>query len=351
MKTIVLYVLGFISVNVSGQNYCLRFFGNGTNDIDRVKIPLDNPHREIDIGLSFTIEFQIKANLEDNPLGGSAIEGYNDDWTLGHIIIDRDIYGAGDYGDYGISLVSGRIAFGINNGSDSYTMISNAIVADGDWHFVAFTRDHISGEMRVFIDGNLDKAVMSGIFGDISYRDGRNTEWPNDSYLVIGAEKHDYDNTTYPSFNGFFDELRFSDIVRYSSNYTPVIRFSGDQNTIALYHFDEGEGIIVHESSNSQTSLLNGIIHFGGNPAGPLWVLNDFQSIVEKPNSLRWFYPNPVQNFLFVERYDGDYSEIFDILGNVVIRFDGKSTDVSGLKAGIYFLRVGDLNSRFVKIP
>lgn len=259
------------------QDYCIRFLGNGVNDIDRIKIPIDNPHRKADVGYDFTIEFQLKALLADNPLGGYASQGANDDWTLGHIIADRDIFGGGDYGDYGISLAGGRIAFGVNNGSDSYTLIGNTIVADGNWHHIAVTRNSTSGAMRIFVDGSSDKYVAStAVTGNVSYRDGRpitNNQWVNEPFIVLGAEKHDYDNTTYPSLSGFLDEFRISDAVRYTASYTPASAFSDDVNTVLLFHFDEGAGMVALDAALISPGVpASGSLQYGGVPAGPLWV-------------------------------------------------------------------------------
>ena len=41
------------------------------------------------------------------------------------------------------------------------------------------------------------------------------TDYQNDPYLVLGAEKHDA-GSDYPSFHGWLDELRVSNVVRYS---------------------------------------------------------------------------------------------------------------------------------------
>lgn len=350
MKTFVYIFCILVGSNVVSQNYCLRFFGNGTNDIDRVKIPLDNPHRSIDVGLSFTIEFQLKANLSDNPLGSSATQGSNDDWTLGHIIIDRDIFGNGDYGDYGISLVNGRVAFGVNNGNESFTIISNNQVTDGTWHHIAVTRNHVTGQLSIFIDGVLDKSVTTSVTGDISYRDGRQTNWPNDPFLVIGAEKHDYDNTTYPSFNGMIDELRFSDIVRYSSNYTPLLRFECDSHTVALYHFDEGQGTTVYEHCNQATNLLNGTIHYGGNPAGPVWLINDLPSFYAPiEHNAILFYPNPATHSIEIFKENNSPIEIFDELGRIRIRSYENRIDISYLSSGFYFIKIGNKHYKFIK--
>ena len=260
------------------QNFYLRFYGNGTNDIDRVKIPINSPASKADVAYDFTIEFKIKANASNNPGGASANQGYNDDWTLGHIIIDRDIFGNGDYGDYGISLAGNRIAFGVNNGSQSYTLIGGNNIANGQWRYIAVTRQASNGHMQIFVDGNLVAQYTSGVTGDISYRNDRSVhpDYPNEPFIVIGAEKHDYDNTNYPSYNGFFDELRISDIVRYTSNYSPVDILNDDANTMLLYHFDEGNNYTVTDFAIIAGSPTNGTIHEGGSPTGPEWTFDGY---------------------------------------------------------------------------
>lgn len=278
-----LFILGLawsqiVIDSLRAQNYCLRFYGNGTGDIDRVKIPLDNPANPLDVGGSFTIEFQVKALFSDNPQGTAVFSGTSDDWVLGHVIVDRDIFGPGDYGDYGISLCGGRIAFGVNNGSLSYTVVSNASVADGSWHSVAVTRNALNGELRIFIDGNLDVSEISPVTGDISYRDNRPTSWPNDPFIVLGAEKHDYDNAAYPSFNGLLDELRISTGVLYSGSYTPQPVLSDGPGTVGLFHFDEGSGLVANNSAAGGGGV-HGSIQVGGNPSGPEWILRENVSL------------------------------------------------------------------------
>jgi len=263
------FIINFYSFS---QDYCLRFYGNGVNDIDRVKIPIDNSQKLINIGGSFTIEFELKYLLSENQLGSSATQGSNDDWTLGHIILDRDIFGAGDYGDYGISIAAGRLCFGVNNGSQSYTLITNQVVPENTWNSIAVTRNQTNGEMRIFINGILLASYSNGPTGDISYRLGRNTSYPNDPFLVIGAEKHDYNNTQYPSFSGFIDNIRISNTIRYVNNYQPI-SYSADSSTVAFYDFNEGVGDTVYDGAFIGVVKSNGIRKFGGNPAGPVYVL------------------------------------------------------------------------------
>jgi hypothetical protein len=302
----------------------MRFYGHGTGDIDRVKIPIDAPEKPVDVGNGdFTIEFEMKANLSDNPLGTSAQAGANDDWTLGHVIIDRDIFGAGDYGDFGISLCNGKIAFGVNNGSQSRTIIGNTNVANGVWHHIAVTRASSNGALRIYVDGNLDASSATGPTGNLSYRNGRSTSWPNDPYLVLGAEKHDYNNTQYPSYNGHLDELRISNNLRYTgtSFSIPTMPFNTDANTVGLYHFDEGSGTVLLDASGFTGGPSNGQVKFGGSGTpGPVWVLRNVTSALENTAEPFDFivYPNPINSdyfyIKFMDGYSSDKLLIYDVI-------------------------------------
>lgn len=250
-------------------NYSLRFYGNGVNDIDRVKIKLDNPARPIDVGGSFTLEFWMKADAGEN--AGQATCDVNDGWITGNIIFDRDVYGAGDYGDYGIALTEGRVAFGVSKGNSGNTLCGATNVADGAWHHIAVTRKARNGALKIFVDGTLD-ASGAGATGDISYRNGRATSYPNsDPFLVIGAEKHDA-GSAYPSYSGWIDEVRISNALRYRKNFTPPSQpFVTDAQTLGLYHFDAGGGNRIKDSSGALGGPSRGKRKFGGSPAGPVW--------------------------------------------------------------------------------
>lgn len=249
-------------------NTSLRFNGTGRDGVDRVVIPLDSPPRALDVGADFTIEFWLKALPGEN--ASAPCNPGGDNWINGNIIIDRDIYFAGDYGDYGISLAGGRVAFGVNNGTEGTTLCGITDIADGQWHHLALTRSAADGGLAIFIDGRRD-AQAPGPLGDISYRDGRPTDYPNDPFLVIGAEKHDA-GPEYPSFHGWIDELRVSTIVRYPTDFTrPNAPFTADADTAALYHFDEGAGEIVRDSAGAPGTPADGRLRIGGSPPGPVW--------------------------------------------------------------------------------
>jgi hypothetical protein len=254
----------------------LRFFGTGSGDIDRVKIPLDNPHRTLDVGDDFTIEFWLKAAHGSNTSPACAERSSQDTWTNGNIILDRDIFGDGDHGDYGISLAGGQIAFGVAVGSSRRTICGTSDLRDGQWHHIAITRQSSSGQMRIFVDGQL-QGSQNGPTGNLSYRDGRSTSYSNDPFLVIAAEKHDYDPSTYPSFSGWIDELRISTTIRYTTpSFTrPSQPFTTDSATVLLFHFDGAPGACSGAVNDASGQNNPGECKFGGNAPqqGPLYVL------------------------------------------------------------------------------
>lgn len=252
--------------------YSLRYEGNGYGDLDRVKIPLDDPHRPVDVGATdFTIEWWLKARPGEN--GTASCSSEADSWVSGNTMLDRDIFGPGDHGDYGISLMDGRLAFGVHNGTDGATACGTTDLADGAWHHVAVQRQLSTGLLQIYVDGQLDGETI-GPAGDISYRDGRtvNPDYPREPFLVVGAEKHDLDNDLYPSFLGWIDELRLSTTLRYPGAFDPPDgRFSPDGDTAALYHFNEGYGNAIGDSSEATGGPSDGFRRYGGVVNGPEW--------------------------------------------------------------------------------
>jgi serine/threonine protein kinase len=60
-------------------------------------------------------------------------------------------------------------------------------------------------------------------------------------------------------YQGTIDEIRFSNVARYSTDFMPVTRFENDVNTMALYHCDEGQdSILVDSSGNGHHGEING---------------------------------------------------------------------------------------------
>ena len=248
--------------------FSLRFYGNGYGDLDRVKIHIDPPVPADIGGEDFTLEWWMKVVPAENDSPDCAVGG--DNWFYGNTVFDRDVFGEGDLGDYGVSLAGGVVAFGVGRGSARETICGATDLQDGAWHHVAVSRSP-AGDMRIFVDGQLD-ASGSGPAGDIRYRDGRPSSYPNDPYLVIGAEKNDLDNSLYPSFSGWLDEIRLSNSLRYLADFSPPpSRFTPDANTVALYHLDEGFGNTIGDSSGAAGGPSHGVRKYGGVINGPEW--------------------------------------------------------------------------------
>jgi hypothetical protein len=206
---------GLLPVPVQGLS--LRFYGNGVDDIDRVKIRVDDPATSLpgppaDIGATdFTLEFWMKADAADNPAGAVAC-GFDIAWIYGHIVFDRDRYNQDR--KFGLSVAGGRFVFGVSgDGTGDRTICGTVGVLDGQWHHVAVERRRSDGWMWLFVDGAL-QAQADGPDGDVSYPDagvpGSYCGGPctnSDPFLVIAAEKHDA-GSAFPSYSGLVDEVR-----------------------------------------------------------------------------------------------------------------------------------------------
>jgi hypothetical protein len=283
LTTATLVTVTVSNSNPGGSGYGLRFYGNGVNDIDRVKIAVDDPATSspgppVDVGSTdFTVEFWVRGNRADN-LAGSINCGANLNWIYGNIVVDRDRFNQNR--DFGVSFGAGRVAFGARI-SGGRTICGSSDVLDGSWHHVAVQRRRSDGWMWIFVDGALE-AQADGPDGDISYPDdgvpayqcgpgGSQQCIYSDPFIVLGAEKHDV-GSNFPAYNGFFDELRISRVLRYSGNFArPGTAFTSDANTVGLYHFDEGQGTIAYDTSGAAGGPSNGTLRYGGNPAGPVW--------------------------------------------------------------------------------
>jgi concanavalin A-like lectin/glucanase superfamily protein len=275
--------LSFVVSTGSGGSggYALRFHGNGVNapDADRVKIRIDNPPGPpADVGATdFTLEFWMKAAAAEN--GAAAVTcGPNINWIYGNIVFDRDRFNRDR--KFGLSIAGGRFVFGVSgDGTGDRTICGVTSVLDNGWHHVAVQRRRADGWMWLYVDGRLE-AQAAGPGGDVSYPDNSapgnfcNGPCTNDPFLVIGAEKHDA-GAQYPSYSGFIDEVRLSEILRYPTNGNfapPTQPFTPDADTAALYHFDEGQGDLIADSSGAPGGPSTGVRNFGGSPAGPEWV-------------------------------------------------------------------------------
>ncbi|MBA4017762.1 MAG: hypothetical protein C0483_11360 [Pirellula sp.] len=132
-------------------------------------------------------------------------------------------------------------------------------------------------EIRLFVDGLLVGSQQ--INGQLSPKPARI------SIAGLGKES----NGWFP-FDGLIDEVRISKVARYDQDYTPQARLEADEDTLALYHFDEGTGDVLHDSSgkgHNGTIVGTKWVSADGSPARPpsLSALQfDGKGLVEIPN-------------------------------------------------------------------
>ncbi|MDX1946545.1 MAG: LamG-like jellyroll fold domain-containing protein, partial [Pirellulaceae bacterium] len=108
-----------------------------------------------------------------------------------------------------------------------------------EWTYLAYCVD--AEESRLYVNGKLVKRQAgSPVVAP--------TAKITDSW--IGYELPNATNSSR-RFDGVVDEIRFSSTSRYNEDYTPLPRFEPDTHTLALYHFDEGVGDVLEDSSGN----------------------------------------------------------------------------------------------------
>ncbi|MBA4017129.1 MAG: hypothetical protein C0483_08155 [Pirellula sp.] len=122
---------------------------------------------------------------------------------------------------------------------------------DPNGHFALESMDQITLGHRVHIAGVYDKSQFR------LYVDGKVAQTRPTSGAVFQAARGSPHFGDY--FRGLVDEVRFSNRVRYTADFTPPARHEADADTLALYHFDEGGGHELRDTSgNNRHGFVNG---------------------------------------------------------------------------------------------
>jgi hypothetical protein len=121
-------------------------------------------------------------------------------------------------------------------------------------------------------------------------------------------------------YGGKIDELRVSRGIRYDANFKPAARFEADEATLALYHFDEGTGEVLVDSSPHKHH---------GKVVGATWVtseLDDDPSSILKvaisdatPSGVDGKWVGGGGGWIQLEK-SGDWRE-FDRLGKLIAEY------------------------------
>lgn len=247
--------------SATGGGAGLRFYGYADDRLNRVVIPLQGEVINVGAG-DLTFEWTMQCAYADNDNTASDVRYSN-------ILIDHDVWGEEQGWCIGItrSGAESRLIFGA--ASSSWAAITGGThVGDGQVHRCALTRNQSTGQVRLWVDGQID-ATGTFATSDWSIPAGSPPVDGQDNYsLVLGTEKHDF----IPGdggYNGLLDELRISSGVRYTSAYTPAERLEVDGTTLGLYHMDEGSGTTISDATGDGP---DGTLLVGGSPAGPVWV-------------------------------------------------------------------------------
>jgi hypothetical protein len=163
-----------------------------------------------------------------------------------------------DKASYALEIANEKLYALIKTDGKTYGYIHNqgSTISLNQWHHIAMVWDGTTspGTLKTYMDGTLQYSIsgnqLTGVIDSMP-----------DMPIYIGTW-----NTGEYQFNGKIDEVRFSNTLRYSGGtYTvPTSEFSVDSETIALWHFDEGSGIIVTDSTaNNNDGTLE--------PNGPQW--------------------------------------------------------------------------------
>ena len=149
--------------------------------------------------------------------------------------------------DFGITTNNGFIGMwsGLNSGGDNSFLSTTLQINDNSWHHIAAVNN--GSIINLFVDGTLTGTISSGL--------GLAT---NAAPLTIGSSSLDFyfgGNVGIANFfhQGIYDEVRFSNKVRYTTNFTvPTAAFTADANTVALYHLDGCvNGLVPDASANA----------------------------------------------------------------------------------------------------
>ena len=188
------------------------------------------------------------------------------------------------------------------------------------WYHMAVTWD-INDSMRIWIDGvQMADRTPSGV-GNYPPLDVESGNMP----IVIGNQTTEQMSTTWDGFRGVIDEFRISNVVRYTEDFEiPTEPFIADANTMALWHFDEGEGLIAHDDAYG---LFHGAL---GN------VVNDY---VDAPQWVDIEYSEKIIiNEVLLDERDNDVNGdgVSDIKDEFVeiTNISDKAIDLSGWQLG-----------------
>ncbi len=200
------------------------------------------------------------------------------------------------------------VMFAIVTGGVTQVIQSSTPLTMNTWVHVAVTVDNATNTGNIFINGVLDAtATTTGFTLRPSMLGPTTNDWLGKSEFA-GSPNFD------PYFNGNIDELRISNTVRYTSNFTPpVVQFTPDANTTALFHFNEGSGQFTADATANFPDAILGTDATVDATTDPTWAsmsplpikLSDFTVQLNQANrfvDVRWTASNDGATEYILER-------------------------------------------------
>jgi len=266
-------------------------------------------------------------------------------------LIDKPSGGTGDYRirfvarDNSDNIIASMRNDGVS-GSTDYTMTFQK------WHHIAISRDGTTA--RLFVDGHLLDSSTDPDFV---------LSTPSGNPFNVAAR---YWGSYQRFLDGALDEIRYSNIARYTSSFTktvnsPPFATSGDANTILLFNFDKSN-LQNSTSANSYTALIHNspLIYsdWDGFPGDelplPVTYIEELKASLNKDNTvdLSWATASEQINMGYTILRSGD-AQHWDSIGFVAgagnsnqIR-NYRFRDSKPMKSNYYQLKQIDYNGAF----
>lgn len=134
-------------------------------------------------------------------------------------------------------------------------------------------------------------------------------------------------------------------LVATSSSGLPV-RFTSSNNNIA----EVIDGVLHIKAVGSCTirAIQDGDDRYNSaSTAQKIDVTTSLKSTNEQKISI---YPNPASSFVTIEGVNNSHIEIYSLTGNLLIQSTEKTINIEHLPAGIYLVKIGNINQRLIKL-
>ena len=152
--------------------------------------------------------------------------------NLGYVFSNYD-GGGFEQGDIHLNFCESPLVLRICEYNSGNPGMFYATIVPNTWNHIAVVYD--GSNRKIFKNGNLEHTFP--VTGSVM----------NCSRMIrVG---HSLEPWPYAHLDGIVDEVRISHCARYTENFTPQLYLPTDAQTVGHWHFDEGTGNIVYDSS------------------------------------------------------------------------------------------------------